>query len=112
MPRMNALLLERLLDGAQAIGPLRMAGGRQVIETGRMGDEQGGHDRHLLDCGRSGKGRVLFSFMKFEFVLAKSPSATTAADVMGTEAAPIRGPGEGRQPEIDRSLPLRRSTSR
>src|SRR5260370_13775794 len=104
---LELLLLERLLDGAQAIGPLRMAGRRQVIETGRVGDEQGGHDRHLLDCGRSGKGRVLFSFMKFELVLAKSSSATTAADAMGTEAAPIRGSGEGRQLETDRPKPGR-----
>jgi hypothetical protein len=50
--------------------------------------------------------------MKFEFVLPKSPSATAADDVMGTEAAPIWGPGEGRQLEIHRPLPLRRSTSR
>jgi hypothetical protein len=58
------------------------------------------------------RGRVLFSFMKFEFVLPKSPSATAADDVMGTEPTPIRRPGEGRQLEIDRQLPLRRSTSR
>jgi len=32
---LELLLLEHLLDGAQAIGPLRMAGRRQVIEAGR-----------------------------------------------------------------------------
>ena len=53
---LELLLLERLLDRAQAIGPLRMAGRRQVVETGRVGDEQGGHDRHLWVCKRGGKG--------------------------------------------------------
>ena len=38
---LELLLLERLLDRAQPIGPLRMAGRGQVIEAGRMGDVAG-----------------------------------------------------------------------
>ena len=42
---LEPLVLQRLLDGAQAVRPLGMAGGRQVIEAGGMGDEEGGHGR-------------------------------------------------------------------
>ena len=41
--RLEALVLERLLDGAQPVGPLGMAGRIDVIEAGGMGDEQRGH---------------------------------------------------------------------
>ena len=41
--RLEALVFERLLDGAQPVRPLRMAGRGQVIEAGRVGDEQRGH---------------------------------------------------------------------
>ena len=37
------LVLQRLLDGAQAVRPLGMAGGCQVIEAGGMAEEQSGH---------------------------------------------------------------------
>ena len=37
------LLLERALDGAQPVGPLRMAGGGEVVEAGGVGDEERGH---------------------------------------------------------------------
>jgi hypothetical protein len=53
---LELLLLERLLDRAQAIGPLRMAGWRQVIEAGRMGHEQGGHGRTLIALRAQRKG--------------------------------------------------------
>ena len=39
----NPLVLQRLLDGAQAIRPLGMTGRGQVIEAGGMTEEQGGH---------------------------------------------------------------------
>ena len=35
--------LERALDGAQPIRPLRMAGRREVLEAGGVGDEERGH---------------------------------------------------------------------
>src|SRR3569832_950046 len=42
--RLEGFCLERLIDGAQPVGPLGMSGGRQVIETGGMGHEEGGHE--------------------------------------------------------------------
>ena len=44
------LRLERRLDGAQAIRPLRMAGGREVVEAGGMGDEKRLHEAPALHC--------------------------------------------------------------
>ena len=70
---LELLLLERLLDGTQPIGPLRMAGRRQVIEAGRMGDVQGGHDRYLWDCERPEKGPALFSLCNSNSFWPKCP---------------------------------------
>src|SRR6266496_3688485 len=39
----KALVAERPLDRAQAIGPFGMAGGREVFEAGGVGDEKRGH---------------------------------------------------------------------
>ena len=41
--RLEALGFERALDRAQPVRPLRMAGRREVVEAGRMGDEERGH---------------------------------------------------------------------
>ena len=41
--RLEFLRLERVLDGAQPVGPLGMAGRRQMFEAGGMGDQQRGH---------------------------------------------------------------------
>ena len=40
---MKALVFERVLDGAQAVGPLGMAEARIMLEAGRMGQKQGCH---------------------------------------------------------------------
>ena len=40
---MEALVLKRVLDGAQAVGPLGVAEAGVVLEAGRMGEEQGRH---------------------------------------------------------------------
>ena len=42
---LEALVLQRLLDGAQPVRPLGVSGGREVVEAGGMGDEQSGHCR-------------------------------------------------------------------
>jgi hypothetical protein len=41
--RLEFFMLERVLDRAQAIGPLGMSHRHQVIETGGMAEQQGGH---------------------------------------------------------------------
>ncbi len=41
--QMKAFVLQRLLDGAQAIRSLGMAGGREMIEAGGMGKQESGH---------------------------------------------------------------------
>ena len=41
--QLKAFVLQRLLDGAQAVRPLGMAGGRQMVEAGGMGKEESGH---------------------------------------------------------------------
>ena len=43
--RLKPFRLERLLDGAQPVRPLRMAERRQVLQAGGMGDQQRGHRR-------------------------------------------------------------------
>ena len=40
---LEALVLERAIDGAQPIRALGMTGRSEVIEAGRMGDVEGGH---------------------------------------------------------------------
>ena len=42
---------KRARNGAQPVGPLRMAERREMVETGRMGDEQSGH-RNRSHFGR------------------------------------------------------------
>ena len=41
--RLEALVLERAVDGAQPVRPLGMAGRREVLEAGGVGDEERGH---------------------------------------------------------------------
>ena len=41
--RLEFFRLQRTLNGAQPVGPLGMTGGRQVIETSRVSDEESGH---------------------------------------------------------------------
>ena len=41
--RLEPFVLERPVDRAQPVRPLRMAGWREMIEAGRMGDKQGRH---------------------------------------------------------------------
>ena len=36
---------ERIVDGAQAVGPLGVAIARVVLEAGGMGEQQGGHEQ-------------------------------------------------------------------
>ena len=45
--RLKFFVLQRLLDRAQAVRPLRMAGRRQVVEAGGMAEEEGGHSARL-----------------------------------------------------------------
>ena len=45
--RLETLVLQRLLDGAQAVRPFGMAGGHQMFEAGRMREEQSGHYLYL-----------------------------------------------------------------
>ncbi len=45
---------ERIVDGAQAVGPLGMAVARVVLEAGRMGEEQRGHEQACMVTGRRG----------------------------------------------------------
>ncbi len=40
---LEALVLERAVDGAQPIRSLGMAGRREVLEAGGVGDEESGH---------------------------------------------------------------------
>ena len=40
---MEALVFKRVLDGAQAVGPLGVAEAGVVLEAGRMGEKQGRH---------------------------------------------------------------------
>src|SRR5262249_17922523 len=44
---LEALVLEHAVDGTQAIRPLGMPGRREVVQAGRMGDQQRGHCRYL-----------------------------------------------------------------
>ena len=41
--RLEFFRFERVLDGAQPLRPFGMAGRRQVLQTGRVGDQQRGH---------------------------------------------------------------------
>ena len=50
--QLEPLVLERALDGAQPVRPLRMAERREVVEAGRVGNEEGGH-RDPGICGRA-----------------------------------------------------------
>jgi hypothetical protein len=41
--QLKPLIRQRLVDGAQAIRPLGMAGRGQMLEAGGMAEEQSGH---------------------------------------------------------------------
>ena len=45
---LEAFLLQHALDRAQPVGPLRVAGRGEMLEAGRMGDEERGHRRYLI----------------------------------------------------------------
>ena len=49
--RLEALVLERAVDGAQPVRPLGMAGRREVVEAGGVGDEEGGSSAYPNDRG-------------------------------------------------------------
>jgi len=53
---LELLVFERLLDRAQTVGPFRMAGRGQVVEAGRVGDQQGGHETHYWFASDAGRG--------------------------------------------------------
>ena len=50
--RGKLLVLQRRLDGAQPVRPLRMAGRGQVIEAGGMRDEKRAHERKSFGISR------------------------------------------------------------
>ena len=45
---LETLVLQRLVDGAQPVRPFRMPGRGQVIEAGRVGDQEGRHECRQL----------------------------------------------------------------
>ena len=49
----RARTVERVVDGAQAIGPLGMAVACVVLEAGGVGEEEGGHERATVGPDRS-----------------------------------------------------------
>ena len=46
---------ERVVDGAQAVGPLGMAVARIVLEAGGVGEEQRGHRPDMVTRSRFGR---------------------------------------------------------
>jgi len=60
--RLEALIFERLFDGAQPVRPLRMAGRCQMIEAGRVRDEKRGHKRVLTRSGATANRHQAFAF--------------------------------------------------
>ena len=71
---LEAFVLERLLDGAQAVGPLRVPRRGKVVQAGGMGDvEGGGHEVGSNAGGRGGANPSAAERKRYSFAAKLTP---------------------------------------
>src|SRR5262245_62790919 len=76
--RLEALVLERTVDGAQPVRPLGMAGGCEMVEAGGVGDQKG---RHWVIRKRGGVARYGYSAFRSGGTSAVAPATLPRSSV-------------------------------